>query len=312
MKVYEGVGGVRLRKKSRSIAIGVFDGVHRGHQVILSRMLRRSHDSRLISMVVTFDPHPLKILEPRSAHPILMSLPHRLRLFEEMGISEALVIRFTRTFSRMDRERFLSDLLIGRLGLGALSVGYDFRFGTRGLGDLEFLRAKACERNFLLSVCRPLKYGKQIISSTWIRRLILSGDLRTASLMLGRPVSVYGTVIHGRGRGRASGFPTANLNPHHETIPPDGVYAVWGELGGRCLKGMLHIGARPTYGEGERSLEVHFLDFSGDIYGKEVELIFLKRLRPIRKFDNPAELTRAIRKDISVASCLFSLQKGLL
>ncbi|MBI2095723.1 MAG: riboflavin biosynthesis protein RibF [Candidatus Omnitrophica bacterium] len=312
MKIYEDASGVRLKERSRAIAIGVFDGVHRGHRKILRQMLRHSRRFGLVPMAVTFDPHPLKVLARPKKHEALMSLSHRLRLFEKMGIAETFVIRFTRAFSGMSRGRFLSDLLLGRLGLGALSVGYDFRFGRGGLGDLEFLRKESRERKFHFSASKPLKVAGRIISSTEIRRLIVSGDLRMASRMLGRPVSVYGTVIHGRGRGGRRGFPTANLNPHHETIPPAGVYAVRGDLGGRWVEGVLHIGPRPTYDDRQRSVEVHFLNFSQGLYGKDVELVFLKKLRPIRKFKDPLELAQAIKKDILRAGRLFTLQKSFL
>jgi riboflavin kinase/FMN adenylyltransferase len=229
-----------------------------------------------------------------------MSLQHRLRLFEKMGLSETLVVRFTKRFSRITREGFLKKLL-QRAGVRTLAVGHDFRFGHRGRGESRFLRDRSRALGFHLSIIPAFRHRGEIISSTRIRRLIERGNLKKAGEMLGRPVSVYGNVVRGRGRGKSLGYPTANLNPHHETLPPAGVYAVWGLLDGQKLKGVVHIGARPTFRERECSVEAHFLNFNGIIYGREVELIFVKKLRPIRRFKDQASLVRAIRRDASQA-----------
>lgn len=297
MKVYSGFNDKQLRRKARCVAIGVFDGVHRGHQKILRGLLSDARRYHASPIVVTFEPHPNKILKHAVEQPILMSLAHRLRFFEKIGVKEALVIRFNKKFSTITREKFLKKILIEKLGMKALSVGKDFRFGFHGSGDADFLKQESMRSKFKLTLVQPLKYQKEIISSTRIRRLIERGLLNKAQKMLGRPVSVYGTVVHGRGRGKSIGFPTANLNPHHETLPPNGVYAAWGFLDGRRLKGVIHIGKRPTFHDKEKSLEVHFFDFHRDIYGKELELVFAARLRGIRKFKSPKALVAAIRQD---------------
>jgi riboflavin kinase/FMN adenylyltransferase len=298
MKIYRGLSDKSLKPARRAVAVGIFDGVHKGHRRILSRAIGEARRIGGRAMAVTFDPHPNKILRCEADPPIILSLEHRLRLFVSMGLDEALVIRFDKRFSGMTHETFLEKALIGKLGMRSLSVGYDFRFGKKGAGDAAYLRRAAAETGFALSVADALKDRGEIVSSTRIRRLIESGDLKLASRMLGRPVSVYGTVVRGRGRGKKVGFPTANLNPHHETLPPSGVYAAWGYLGGRRLQGVIHIGQRPTFGDRQKSLEVHFLDFHKDIYGREVELIFVSKLRDTKKFDNPAELGKAIASDI--------------
>lgn len=300
MKIYRGFEDKRLARRARSAAVGIFDGVHRGHRKILSRVLSEARRLRTKALVVTFEPHPNKILRPAQPHPILMSLQHRLRFFEKMGISETLVVRFTKRFAGITREGFLRRLL-QRAGMRTLAVGHDFRFGHRGKGNTRFLQARSRELGFHLSVIPAFRHRGEIISSTRIRRLIERGNLKKAGEMLGRPVSVYGNVVRGRGRGKSLGYPTANLNPHHETLPPAGVYAVWGLLDGQKLKGVVHIGARPTFRERECSVEAHFLNFNGIIYGREVELIFVKKLRPIRRFKDQASLVRAIRRDASQA-----------
>ena len=306
IKIYRGFGDPRLHKKERAVAVGIFDGVHQGHQKIIARVLIESRKRGWVPTVVTFDPHPMKVLRPRIHHPnILMSLAHRLRMFESLGVREAVVIRFDRRFSKVSREIFLRRLLLDRLGMKFLAVGHDFRFGRKALGDSDFLRGEAKKSGFHAAFISPLKNAGQIISSTRIRSLVETGRLAEAKKMLGRPVSVYGTVVRGRGRGKKLGFPTANLNPHHEALPPEGVYAAFGYLGGRKLKGVIHIGARPTFSESDRSLEVHFLNFTGDLYGREIELVFVARLRGIRRFQNPEALTRAIRRDSQKAARLL-------
>jgi riboflavin kinase/FMN adenylyltransferase len=234
-----------------------------------------------------------------------MSLAHRLKFFERLGLSETLVIRFTKEFSKVTREKFLHEFLLGRLGMQALVVGHDFCFGRKALGNTDYLREESKLCGFDLSLVRPLVFAGGNISSTKVRHWIEHGDLTTARRMLGRPVSVYGTVVRGRGRGKPLGFPTANLNPHHETLPPAGVYAAWGYLNGKKLKGVIHIGPRPTFGDFERTLEVHFLDFHRDIYGRELELLFVRCLRRTRPFQHPAELASAIQKDIAQARRLL-------
>ena len=306
MKVYNGFNDRHLRNKHRCIAVGVFDGVHRGHQKIIVQLLRDAKYYHAEPLVVTFEPHPGKILHPKNSQPVLMSLAHRLRSFKKLGVKEVLVIRFNKNFAKITRADFLYKLLLGKLGMRALSIGDDFRFGFLGLGDASFLRHESKLANFTLSLVSPLRYQAEIISSTRIRRLIEEGFLEKAEKMLGRPVSVYGTVVRGRGRGKAIGFPTANLNPHHETLPPGGVYAARGDLDGRRLKGVIHIGERPTFLDPEKSLEVHFFNFHQNIYGRELELEFVRRLRPTQRFKSKEALIHAIRKDAKRALKMFA------
>ncbi len=305
MKIYHGFNDKHLKLIPRGVAVGIFDGVHRGHRKILRRMLREAEEQKILSMVVTFNPHPDKILHPKKNNPILMSLEHRLEFFKKMGLAEVLVISFNKAFSKISREDFLRKLLRKRLGMRVLSVGHDFRFGRQGLGDAAYLAQQAKVLGFHLSVASPLKTRGEIISSTRIRRLIENGRLNEASKMLGRPVSVYGTVVRGHGRGRGLGFPTANLNPHHETLPPHGVYAVWGFLNGRKLKGILHIGQKPTFHDPALSVEVHFLGFRQNIYDREIELFFVSKLRNTKHFKNPDALAKAIQKDAAQARRVF-------
>ncbi len=305
MKVYflpKDEGRIKLRP--RALAIGIFDGVHLGHRKIINKITRRRGE---MPAVVTFDPHPGKILHPKEFHPtILMSLEHRLRVLESLGVREAFVIRFNRRFSGISHERFLKDTLLGCLGARFISVGDDFRFGYRGLGDRTYLESKSRTSDFRVSGVRQLLFKKKPISSTRIRQMIERGDLASAKKMLGRTVSVYGTVVRGQGRGKHLGFPTANLNPHHEALPPAGVYAARGILDGKALKGVIHIGERPTFREWEPSLEVHFFDFHSDIYGRDLELLFIARLRSTKRFSDPYQLAQASRRDTARAKRILA------
>ena len=306
MKIYYGFDDKTLKFKKRAITIGVFDGVHRGHRKILGRMLYDARRHGISPMVVTFDPHPAKILAPKKFHPtILMSLPHRLNFFKSMGIEEVLVIPFTRPFSKMSREDFFEKLLVGKLGMESLTVGHDFRFGQKALGNSQYLEKKTKESGHRLYLIPEYKLSGEIISSSKIRLSIEKGDFKRAGQMLGRPVSVVGTVVRGRGRGKTIGFPTANLDPHHEALPPAAVYAAYGFLGKKKLRGVIHIGERPTFADRQKTLEVHFMEFNGNIYGREIELIFVKKLRDIRCFRNPDLLQKAILRDINQARKLL-------
>ncbi len=297
MKIFRGFSDPTLKRARRSVAIGVFDGVHRGHKRILEDAVRRARRRGLRSTVVTFDPHPSRVLGGKKDAAIL-SLPHRLRFFEALGLDEALVVRFNRRFAGATRERFLEKTLVARLGMRSLSVGPDFRFGKKGAGDVRYLAARADGLGFDLSLVAPLEAGGKRVSSTRIRKLIEKGELREAARLLGRPVSLYGNVVHGRGRGRRVGFPTANVNPHHEALPPAGVYAVWGLVGERKLKGVLHVGERPTFGDREPSVEAHFPGFRGNLYSRNVEIVFAGYIRELHRFENALELANQIRKDI--------------
>lgn len=304
--MYRGFADPRLVRRPRAVAVGVFDGLHRGHRRILSRLISAARASGLKTAVVTFDPHPLKVLRPEEGPTVLMSLPHRLQMFERLGIEEVLLVRFDRRTASTPPLTFVERDLAGRMGMRRMVVGYDFRFGRGGAGDARLLRSAAGRLGFTFEAVGPVRHGGRIVSSTRIRRLIETGRLALAGRLLGRPVSVRGTVVRGRRRGRRIGYPTANLNPHHEALPPDGVYAVWGDLDGRRLRGVVNVGSRPTFAETSRTLEAHFLDFDRTIYGREVELVFVRKLRAVKKFRSSSALAEAIRRDISRARSLLA------
>jgi riboflavin kinase/FMN adenylyltransferase len=249
---------------------------------------------------VTFNPHPRRVLNPNSNVPSLTSLGHRLKLIKAIGVDFFLVIKFTKLFSGIKAEDFVKKILVNKLAIKNLVVGENFLFGHRQSGDLRFLKRLGERFGFQVFWVRPVRMKGAIISSTRIRNIIQKGRLEEASRMLGRPLTILGTVVKGRHIGRRLGFPTANIDPHHETIPPNGVYAVYVRTDKKpCRKAVLNIGTRPTFCRGkEPVLELHILNFKKYIYGKDIEIIFRQKIRNERRFYCIEALRRQIQKDI--------------
>jgi len=295
--------------KKTVAAIGIFDGVHLGHRRIISAAVRAAKESGGRSIVITFDPHPLKVLRPHKPIPSIMSTVHRVRLIRELGADSCSVIRFTKKFSNLKPREFVKKMLVDKFRVSDLFVGSNFVFGKGNAGDTALLKNLGCEYGFKVTVVPMVKVGGKIVSSTTIRNLIIRGNLSEASHMLGRPVTVFGTVVSGAGRGKLLGYPTANINPHHEAIPPSGVYAVRVRLGNKKFGGALFIGHRPTFGEREPVIEAHIFDFRSVIYGEDIEVAFIKRLRGVRKFNSHEKLVEQIKKDDALARLILSREK---
>ncbi len=289
-----------LSKIRNTVAsMGVFDGVHRGHQRILKKLVREAAKEGAKSLVITFHPHPQTVLNSGLRIPFLTSLGHRLSLIKELGVDFFIIVKFTKSFSRIKPDEFTRDTLVGDLNIKGLVVGEDFLFGRRGKGDLFLLKRLAKLHGFKLFGVRPVMMEGRCISSTRIRRAIEKGDLKNAALMLGRPVTVLGTVVRGRGIGKKIGFPTANINPHNEAIPPSGVYSVDVKLEKKIYKGVLNIGTRPTFGGNRRSaIELYVFNFRKEIYHKDIEIMFKKKMRDEERFDSVGSLRRQIKLDI--------------
>lgn len=302
MKIVRNVHKFRLKDKRSVVAIGIFDGVHLGHRAVIRRAASRAKRLGIKSIVLTFDPHPAKILHPLKAPLLLMSLEHRLRLIGEMGVNICAVAEFDREISFLEPQEFVRDYLVGRLRAKEVIVGPDFHFGKERKGNIGLLKEMGRELGFTTEVAKPVKVQGQVLSSTKIRNLIESGDLKKAQKFMGRPVAVLGTVMKGSRLGRFLGYPTANVDPHHEVIPPSGVYAVKIKFADKLYNGVLNIGRRPTFlrkksAEIEPVIEVHIFDFKDKIYGKDLEIEFIKKIRQERKFPSRRALIKRIKLD---------------
>jgi len=291
------------RAEGCAATVGVFDGVHLGHFVVLRRVVERAQGLGVQPVMVTFAGHPKEVLLGR-APATVTSLAHRLLLFERAGIAATLVLEFTAELRALTAEEFVRRVLIEGLGLRELVFGFDSKFGRDRGGNPASLTPLAKELGFGIVEVPPLRLGGRAVSSSAVREAVSLGDLHNAALMLGRPVSVLGTVVRGDGRGKSLGFPTANLDLHHELHPPEGVYAAFALLAGVLQPTVVNIGTKPTFGGGEEVVEAHLLDGAGDLYGRDLEIFFLERLRGEQSFPNPEALRAQIADDAARARAI--------
>lgn len=281
--------------------MGVFDGVHLGHFVVLRKVVERARAQGVQPAMVTFTGHPKELLLGH-APPAVTSLEHRLLLFARAGIAATLVLEFTEELRELTAEQFVRRILIEGLGLRELVFGFDSKFGRDRGGNPQSLAPLARALGFAITEVPPLRLGGRAVSSTAVREAVALGDLRAAATMLGRPVSVLGTVVRGDGRGAGLGFPTANLDLHHELHPPEAVYAALARFDEKLRPAVVNVGRRPTFDGTQRQVEVHLLDCQADLYGKDLEVFFLEKLREERAFPGRAELSAQIRADAARAA----------
>jgi riboflavin kinase/FMN adenylyltransferase len=251
-----------------------------------------------MAVAATFEPLPIQVLAPGAPASALSDVSERVRLLREAGADAVVVFRFDDAFAKLSADEFV-DRVRGACDVRRIVVGPDFHFGRRAEGDVEKLRQRGKRDGFAVDVVTPIEIDGAIVSSTRIRNLLLAGDVEAATRLLGRPYRVRGRVVHGAKRGRALGFPTINLAlPKERLLPRDGIYAVWAEMGEGRFKAAASLGVRPTFGGGDRLLEAYLLDFSGELYGEEVEVAFVERLRDEIAFASPAELSAQIARDV--------------
>ncbi len=281
------------------VTVGSFDGVHLGHQAVLREITRRAEAAGRASVLVTFEPHPLEVVNPQAAPPLLTTGPERREILAQTPLDLAYFLRFDRRVAAMTPETFVRRVLLERCGMRELVIGHDHGFGRGRSGDVETLRHLGALLGFDVDVVPPVDYGDQHVSSSRVRRAVAGGDLASAARMLGRPYTVSGRVGHGAGRGRLLGVPTINLAdvPPQKLLPPDGVYAVEVEWRGGRAGGMMHQGARPTFADGRRILETHLFGFAGDLYGEWVRITWVERLRDVERFDSVEELKDQMERD---------------
>jgi riboflavin kinase/FMN adenylyltransferase len=284
------------------VTIGVFDGVHRGHQEVIGSAVKQAGDHGLQSVVLTFDPHPAEVVRPGS-HPAVLTEPGRqAELIEALGVDALCVVPFTPDFSRLPPEAFVHDVLVEHLHAARVVVGENFRFGHRAAGDVALLDRLGHRFGFTVTVPRLVSTEDTVFSSTYIRACVAAGDVPAAAAALGRPHRLEGVVVRGDGRGRELGFPTANLlHGRYAAVPADGIYAAWCEHRGDRHMAAVSIGTNPTFSGRERRVEAYLLDFDGDLYGERIALDFVAHLREQRAYDTIEPLVAQINEDVAQA-----------
>ena len=286
------------------LAIGVFDGVHRGHQAVISTSARHAQAENGTPVVVTFDPHPMKVLRPHDAPHLLTATRHKIALIRNLGVAHLLIITFDKQFAATEPEDFVQELVTHSRPLREICVGHEWSFGKDRRGNLALLKKLGAQFHFEVVGIPAVALGNgEIVSSTAIRHAVETGDLAKAAEMLGREYTILGTVVRGDNLGKKIGFPTANLSAHSEQFPPNGVYLAEARINGALHNGVVNLGTRPTVsgGKSERVLEIYLFDFDHDIYDEDIEVRFVRYLRPERKFDTLEELVRQIKLDVRQA-----------
>ena len=289
-----------IDERGAVVTVGTFDGVHLGHRAVLEEITRRGGRTGRRSVLVTFHPHPLRIVRPEFA-PQLLTIPAEKKEFlAESGIEYAVFVAFTPELQRYPARRFVEEILLGRVGMRELVIGYDHGFGRDREGTVDTLRELGAEFGFAVDVVGEICVDGEAVSSSRIRHLLADGQVEAAARALGRPYSLQGPVIVGMKRGRKLGFPTANISvgDPDKLLPLEGIYAVHGWVDGRPHPGLLHLGPRPTFSGFPPSIELHLLDWDGDLYGRVIRVDFMHRLRAIEPFASAAELVEQMHRDV--------------
>ena len=291
------------------VTIGSFDGLHIGHHELVRDIVAEARRTGRASALVTFHPHPRAVLRPWLSPKVLTTPGEKAVLLARWGLDIMVLLSFTPEMARMPAADFIR-LLVERLHMAELWIGPDFALGRGREGDVPALRQMGQQWGFSVHLAEPVKVSGRIVSSTWVRELLAAGQVADARHLLGRPYSVAGEVVSGDRRGRCLGFPTANLAVRPErALPPDGVYAVYALIGDRRLPAVANIGERPSFSTGRRAIEVHILDYRGDLYGRDLVIEFVRRLRPERRFEDVCELIRQIDSDVQRARSIFAAEE---
>ncbi|WP_334151023.1 bifunctional riboflavin kinase/FAD synthetase [Hyphomicrobium sp.] len=309
MHVVHGTENVPPEAKGAVLALGNFDGVHRGHQVIIGRAIADAKRAGRPAGVVLFEPHPRVFFQPDAPHFRLTSLDEKLAVLDELGLDIAIVLPFDAALAALDADRFIEDILVGALAVAEVVVGYHFFFGRNRGGSAETLKAAGAAHGFAVTIVAPVAERGEPFSSTAIRLLLAEGDVRGAAEALGRPWRVKGPVIGGAKRGTGLGFPTANVALPKGTALGHGIFAVRVLLDGRALDGAAYLGTRPTFDDGMPVLEVFLFDFDEAIYGRDIEVSFIDKVRDDRKFSSADELVAQMEKDCAKARAILAAER---
>lgn len=297
--------------RETAVTFGVFDGIHLGHQAVINTLLKHAAHDNLASVLVGFYPHPLAFLAPERCPPLLTPLLKRVEILQQFGVDEIVMLSFDAQIASMSPEAFVERVLLEKCRAQHVVVGYACQFGKNRAGNAERLVELSNGYAFDVSVVPPTEINGAPVHSTRIREALAQGDLRQSAQLLGRPYSLIGKVVHGDGRGREIGFPTANIETQNQVYPPNGVYAIRAKLEERWLDGVLNIGMRPTFNGVNIQVEGHFFNFDEIIYGKLVEIFFVKKIRSERKFSNIEFLVQQIQRDIAAATEILASPTSL-
>lgn len=302
MSIFWGLGHYTKPERGTAVTIGAFDGIHRGHQALISRLRADAARLGLASVAITFDRHPLEVVAPQRA-PLLLNTPReRAHKLADLGVSRVIVLPFDESMANMEAADFVSDVLVEQVGARHAVVGHNFMFGRNRSGDSDYLRQLGGEVGLSVEIAEPCYLEGELVSSTAVRNAVAAGDVSRAAAMLGYCYSVRGEVVQGDARGRELGYPTANVcTPERLLLPANGIYAVNARFNGMLIRGAANIGVRPTLGGGPRWLEVHLIGYRGDLYGKNLEVHFLNRLRSEMKFESVEALVAQIDEDVRQA-----------
>ena len=296
--------------KDTILAIGVFDGVHLGHKHLLAKLIERAGELNLLSVVVTFDPHPQKLLSPKTELPFLASLEQREALLKDAGAEAVIVLAFTQELAQLSAREFV-ELLKDHLRLKELVIGPDFTLGRSREGSVIALRKLGEEMGFTVTVVPPVRINGEMVSSTAIREALAGGDLEKVHRLIGRPFNLHGKVVRGESRGAKLDYPTANLEIEPEqALPAEGVYATWAYIGNRAYESVTNIGRRPTFGGGKSVVEVYILGYRGNLYGQVLKIDIMERLRSEKQFGSVEALKQQIAEDVARGKAILSSKGG--
>ncbi len=312
MKTYYNLESIPKLNQESVVTFGVFDGIHIGHKKVLETVRTRAKTENLTSVLFGFYPHPLAFLAPDKCPPVLMCLPKRVEILEQIGIDMAIFVNFNERIASMSPHTFVDTILLDMCRAKHVVVGYACQFGKDREGNAQLLESIGEQSQFGVTVVPPTELNGLPIHSTRIREAIARGDLGLASQLLGRTYSLSGTIVRGDGRGRQLGFPTANIETGEQLCPPNGVYAIRARLDERWLNGVLNIGIRPTFNGTKFQVESHLFNFDEMIYGETIEVFFIQKIRSERKFSDMNALVKQINRDITAANEILTQQPNTL
>ena len=292
------------------VTVGVFDGLHIGHQAVIHRLLAQAEKFKLASVVLTFDPPPLAFLAPEKCPPALTTLPKKIEILERLGVNAVVFARFDAYLQQMSPDTFVQQVLLQRLHARQVIIGYDWQFGKGRSGNAEALQQLGEQYRFDVTIVEPIQLHGAPVHSTRIREAIASSNLDIVSELLGRRYSIMGEIVQGEGRGRQIGFPTANIDARNQMLPPSGVYAIQAKLEGHTFGGVTNMGTRPTFDGEKFQIETHLFDFEKMVYGKKIEIFFLEKIRDEQKFPTLETLIDQIKRDVATAKAILKMKGG--